>query len=132
MEDTPMPDPNPTPDAEQEPFDASKAVTSAILDAINSQHQAALMRSHTSDLQVHLNLTGTAAGAAKAFIMSEAQRQLCNAGHLTTLTCSDSPGHAFYYFDFNTTGPDRRIEVGVTMDSDRVDYLVKKVSGWFK
>ena len=127
-----MPDPVPSPDAEREPFDATKAVTTAILDAINSQHQAALMRSDSDQLQVHLNLTGTAAGAAKAFIMGEAQRRLCNAGHLTTLTCSDSPGHAFYYFDFNTSGPDRRIQVGVTMDSDRVDFLLKKVSGWFR
>jgi hypothetical protein len=127
-----MPDPNPSSDAKRQPFDASKAVTEAVLDAINSQHQAALMRSQSDQVQVHLNVTGTAAGAAKAFIMREAQRRLCNAGHVTTLTCSDSPGHAYYYFDFNTSGPDRRIEVGVTMDSDRADYLIKKVSGWFR
>ena len=127
-----MPDPIPSPDAEREPFDARKAVTQAILDSINSQHQAALMRGDNSHPEVHLSLTGTAGGAAKAFIMAEAQRRLCNAGHVTTLTCSDSPGHAFYYFDFSTSGPDRRIEVGVTMDSDRAEYLVKKVSSWFK
>jgi hypothetical protein len=65
-------DPVPSPDAERQPFDATKAVTTAILDAINSQHQAALMRSHNGQLQVHLNLGGTAADAAKSFIMGEA------------------------------------------------------------
>ena len=128
-----MPDPDiPSPDAEPEPFVASEAVTQAILDSINSQHMAALMGADVSNPHVHINMSGTAAGAAKAFIMAEAQRRLCNVGIFTTLTCSDSPGHAYYYFDLNLSGPDRRVEVGVTMDSDRVEYLVKKVSRWFQ
>ena len=123
-----MPDPAKEP---KEPFDASKAVTTAVLDAINSQHQQALLRSGPDGPKVHLSVTGTAGKAATAFLMGEAQRRLCNAGYAATLTCSDSPGQAFYYFDVSTAGKDRRIEIGVTLDSDRAEYLIKKVSGLF-
>ena len=128
-----MPGPSPDPEEkkEREPFDPSRAVTQAVLDAINSQHHQALFRSGTSGPQVHLTLTGTAGKAATAFLMGEAQRRMCNAGWVTTLTCNDSPGHAFYYFDVSTSGPNRRVEVGITMDSDRAEYLIKKVSGLF-
>jgi hypothetical protein len=123
-----MPDPDPP----KEPFVASKAVTEAILDAINSQHQQAVFRSGPDGPHVNLTLKGTAGKAASAFIMGEAQRQLCNRGTLTTLTCNDKPGHAYYYFDVSTGGQDRRIEVGVTLDTDRAEYLIKKVSKIFK
>jgi hypothetical protein len=32
----------------------------------------------------------------------------------------------------STGGQDRRIEVGVTLDTDRAEYLIKKVSKIFK
>ncbi len=123
-----MPDADPP----KEPFDATKAVTQAVLDAVNSQHHQALFRAGPDGPRVDLTLKGTAGKAATAFIMSEAQRRLCNAGRLTTLTCSDKPGNAFYYFDVSTGGPDRRIEIGVTLDTDRAEYLVKKVAGFIK
>jgi len=123
-----MPDPDPP----KEPFNASKAVTEAVLDAINSQHHQAVFRSGPDGPHVNLTLKGTASKAASAFIMGEAQRQLCNRGTLTTLTCNDKPGHAYYYFDVSTGGQDRRIEVGVTLDTDRAEYLIKKVSKVFK
>lgn len=123
-----MPDPDPP----KEPFNAAKAVTQAVLDAVNSQHHQAVFRAGPDGPKVDLSLKGTAGKAATAFIMGEAQRRLCNAGKLTTLTCSDSPGHAYYYFDVSTGGKDRRIEVGVTLDTDRAEFLVKKVSSFFK
>jgi hypothetical protein len=122
----------PDPDQPKEPFNASKAITEAVLDAINSQHHQAVFRAGPEGPQVNLTLKGTAGKAATAFIMGEAQRRLCNRGTLTTLTCSDSPGHAYYYFDVSTGGQDRRIEVGVTLDTDRAEYLIKKVSRVFK
>jgi hypothetical protein len=123
-----MPDSDPP----KEPFIASKAVTAAVLDAINSQHHQAVFRATSSEPHVNLTLKGTAGKAASAFIMSEAQRQLCNRGTLTTLTCNDKPGHAYYYFDVSTGGQDRRVEIGVTFDTDRAEYLIKKVSSVFK
>jgi hypothetical protein len=123
-----MPDPSP----HHERFIASKAVTDAVLDAINSQNQQARFRATSSDVEVNLTLTGTAGKAATSFVMAEAQRRLCNAGKVTTLTCNDKPGQAFYYFDVTTGGQDRRVEIGVTFDSDRAEYLVKKVSKLFK
>jgi hypothetical protein len=128
-----MPDPNvdpPRPEKPREPFDAQMAVLNALIDSINTQHVDALMRPSPRGVpELKLTLRDTAKNALTAALMAETQRQLCNAGVLTTLTCSTSPGRAYYYFDFNLSAPKRGIGIDVYSDPSRSEYLMQKSSG---
>lgn len=101
-----------------------KAIRSAVE---NHLHQAVITSGSNGEFRIDASLTGTAKDAAKTAVISYAQRELCKAGHMVTLTCdSTAPGSATYYFDFNTDKGKERVVVGVAMDTDRAAYLVKR------
>lgn len=115
---------------------AQPLIPSIIKDAVSEAakkkfNQAIVTKPTQNSLSVSAFVTGTAQDTVQTIIVDEAKNILCRKGYqFSCKKSSSAPGQAEFLFDFNTEKGRERVVVGVTMDTDRASYLVKKMKSF--
>ena len=105
-------------------------INDAFAEAVKTKFNQGIVTKPTENsISVSAFVTGTAKDTVQAVIVDSAKNILCRSGfEFSCQQASSAPGKAEFLFHYGTEKGKERVAVGVTMDTDRAFFYVKKMA----